>query len=466
MTSHDSFDSNTARYGQGANVPGQPYEGETLYATPVNSGRTDPPPPTGQPFYVAADAAAHARARASKNSKDQEDFERLCRDIGQGVSQVSEALAQGLSGAGSAIGGVIGQAVEGYRQNQTRAQEQAELARRQAMIDARFGRISSIRTGGIVRCAFGGLLTLSFGSALIEELFSLGTMAALPEWIIGILFTGVFFGLSLKLLISGISRIKAATELGDIRRIMGSREAIPIVDLARLLGQKPQQVASSLKYMLRAGMIPEGRMDDEGTTLMVTNEAYLHYVALREAEQRRRMEEQAKRQAQAAAAPQPAAAPNGMPPKVAAFLKSGRGYLEQFRRLDADIDDAAVSQRIVAIEALVERILCRAEEEPAVIDQLGRFVDYYLPTTVKLLRAYDALEEQGVQGENIESSRREIESTLDVLLQAYEKLLDATFADLSMDVSSEISVLNVVLAQEGLTQSPFDVPPDDQETKG
>ena len=80
---------------------------------------------------------------------------------------------------------------------------------------------------------------------------------------------------------------------------------------------------------------------------------------------------------------------------------------------------------------------------------------------MKLLTAYDALEEQQVQGENIKSSRREIESTLDVLIQAYEKLLDDTFADLSMDVSSEISVLNVILAQEGLTESPFDSKPED-----
>ncbi len=60
-----------------------------------------------------------------------------------------------------------------------------------------------------------------------------------------------------------------------------------------------------------------------------------------------------------------------------------------------------------------------------------------------------------MQGENIATSRREIEQTLDVLQSAFEKLLDATFEDLSFDVSSDISVLNTILAQEGLTESPF-----------
>lgn len=454
MTSQDSFGAYDDHYGQGARQH-RSEEGETLYAEPVTGTPADPPPPTGQPYQVPG---SKQRCRTNRSAPSQEDFARLCQDIGQGVSQVSSALAEGLLGAGGALGQAIGSAVDGYRTNQARAQEraekarqQAELARQQAMVDARFGRISSVRTGGIVYAALGGILTLSFASALIEELFMISTLG-FSSWLVGMIFTGAFFGLSLKLLLSGVSRIKAAGELGDIRRIMGSREAIPISELARTMGVAPQKLANSLKYMLKKGWIPEGRLDAEGTTLMVTANAYQQYLALREAEQRRRMEEN----------PLPPqgepVAVDGMTPKVAVFLKSGNDYLKRFRELDEAIDDEGVSQRIVAIEGLVRRILARAKEEPAVIDQLGRFADYYLPTTVKLLCAYDSLEDQRVQGENIESSRREIESTLDVLLQAYEKLLDATFADLSMDVSSEISVLNVVLAQEGLTQSPFDAP--------
>ncbi len=426
---------------------GDPIDVEVLFAHPVEERGKEPGPPD---------------PRTRVDGKSQEDFERLCQDIGRGVSQVSDALAQGLSGAGDAIGHAIGQAVEGYRQNQSRAQEKAALARQQALINARFGRISSVRTSGIIRCVIGGLLTLSFGTGLIEELFLLGSMSV-PSWIAGMAFTAVFFGLSLALLASGIRRIRAASDMGDIRRIMGTREAMSIAELAHLMGQKPAKLATSLSYILKNRLLPQGRMDDEQTTLMVTDEAYQHYLALRESEQRRQMEERARR------APGPAAPPSGEPvissevlsPKVVAFLESGDGYLRQIRQLDVDISDEAVSQRIVKIEAVVGRILARAKEEPQVIDQLGRFVDYYLPTTVKLLSAYDALEEQEAPGDNVQSSRQEIESTLDVLLQAYEKLLDATFADLSMDVSSEISVLNVVLAQEGLTQSPFDAPIDD-----
>lgn len=129
--------------------------------------------------------------------------------------------------------------------------------------------------------------------------------------------------------------------------------------------------------------------------------------------------------------------------------------MQQMKDLDAAIDDEEVSRKIVAIEELVSRILARAAEEPSLIDGMTRFTNIYLPTTIKLLTAYDALEEQPVQGSNIASSRQEIEQTLDVLQAAYEKQLDEMFQDMSMDVSSDISVLKAMLAQEGLTESPF-----------
>ena len=82
-------------------------------------------------------------------------------------------------------------------------------------------------------------------------------------------------------------------------------------------------------------------------------------------------------------------------------------------------------------------------------------MEYYLPTTVKLLDAYQQLESQPIQGENIRNSRKEIEQTLDTLNVAFEKLLDSLFEDVAWDVSSDISVLHTMLAQEGLTGNDF-----------
>ena len=89
------------------------------------------------------------------------------------------------------------------------------------------------------------------------------------------------------------------------------------------------------------------------------------------------------------------------------------------------------------------------------IPDLKRLMNYYLPVTVKLLDAYEDMDRQPVQGENIRSSKKEIEDTLDTLNSAFEKLLDSVFKDVAWDVSSDISVLNTVLAQEGLKEDDF-----------
>ena len=79
-------------------------------------------------------------------------------------------------------------------------------------------------------------------------------------------------------------------------------------------------------------------------------------------------------------------------------------------------------------------------------------MQYYLPTTLKLLKAYREFDGQPVQGENIISSKKEIEKTLDTLNVAFEKLLDDLFQETAWDVSTDISVLHTMLAQEGLTE--------------
>ena len=79
-------------------------------------------------------------------------------------------------------------------------------------------------------------------------------------------------------------------------------------------------------------------------------------------------------------------------------------------------------------------------------------MDYYLPTTVKLLEAYAQMDAQPAGGENIQTAKREIEATIDTLNVAFEKLLDDLFLDTAWDISSDISVLNTMLAQEGLKE--------------
>ncbi len=138
------------------------------------------------------------------------------------------------------------------------------------------------------------------------------------------------------------------------------------------------------------------------------------------------------------------------------MLERGQAYLAKIRASNDDIPDAVVSQKLEQTELVLQSIFKRAQEHPEVIPDLEQLMNYYLPVTVKLLDAYEELDGQAVQSESIQNSKKEIEETLDTLNTAFEKLLDSIFKDTTWDVSTDITVLHTVLAQEGLVDDPFD----------
>ena len=90
-------------------------------------------------------------------------------------------------------------------------------------------------------------------------------------------------------------------------------------------------------------------------------------------------------------------------------------------------------------------------EKPEREQDVRKFMNYYLPTTLKLLKSYDMLEDQSYQGENIVASRKKIESVLDMLIEAYEKQLDRLFRNDALDIATDIDVLETMMAGDGLS---------------
>ena len=144
-----------------------------------------------------------------------------------------------------------------------------------------------------------------------------------------------------------------------------------------------------------------------------------------------------------------------MDPQVQEVLDRGNAFIVQIRNCNNAIPGEGVSAKIDRMELIVRKIFERAQAHPEIVPDLKKLMNYYLPMTIKLLNAYADMDAQAVQGETIAASKREIEDTLDTLNLAFEKLLDSVFQDTAMDVSSDISVLQTLLAQEGLTADDF-----------
>ena len=123
--------------------------------------------------------------------------------------------------------------------------------------------------------------------------------------------------------------------------------------------------------------------------------------------------------------------------------------LDEIRRLNEAIEDEGVSRRVDRLEEVTAGILHTLEQRPDRADEARRFMNYYLPTTLKLLQSYDLMEDQSYQGQNIRAARRSIENVLDKLVAAAEAQQDKLFRSEAIDVEAEIRVLETMMASDG-----------------
>ncbi len=135
--------------------------------------------------------------------------------------------------------------------------------------------------------------------------------------------------------------------------------------------------------------------------------------------------------------------------------------LARIRELNETIRHPQLSNRIWQIEGLSRKIFQVVESQPEKQTQIRAFMQYYLPTTLRLLDTYAQLEAQQVHGDNIDSAMRRVEAMADTLAEAFKKQLDLLFSGEALDVSAEIRVLEAMLTRDGLTgDNPFSPPPD------
>lgn len=132
--------------------------------------------------------------------------------------------------------------------------------------------------------------------------------------------------------------------------------------------------------------------------------------------------------------------------------------IREIRRLNDEIEDAEVSDRIYKIEAHTKNIFDYVTDHPEAMPQIRTFMNYYLPTTLKLLETYSRIERVGVAGENMKKSKENIEKTLDLLVVGFEGQIDQLFKNESIDISSDIAVLETMMKKDGISgKSNFDI---------
>ncbi len=152
-------------------------------------------------------------------------------------------------------------------------------------------------------------------------------------------------------------------------------------------------------------------------------------------------------------------------PEIDPIVEEGNKALSEMGRLYMSIKDPEIRVKINEIMRITDKIVQDAIADPSDIPKIRKFMNYYLPTTIKLLNAYDRMDSQGIEGENIDKSLKSITEMLDAAIAAYKKQLDSLFANQALDIETDIAVMNAMLNREGLSdKKDFNIRVDSQGT--
>lgn len=276
-------------------------------------------------------------------------------------------------------------------------------------------------------------------SAILLTVKGLSFAATVAFLSVGAAGCGVLFG-------SGLRMRRRALRFETYRKELRGMSFCSLAHLAQSVGKSERFVAKDIKRMIALGFFPQAHLDTQETCLILDHETYARYLEAEEGRKRREAEDERRRQR---LKNDPRAA------ELEALLEDGDRVIRQIREANDAIPGEDISQKLFRLEEITSKIFDHVEKHPEKLPEIRKFLNYYLPITLKLVDAYREFDSQPVQGENIMSAKAEIRETLDTINQAFENLLDSLFENAAMDVSTDISALEAMLAQEGLTGNDF-----------
>ena len=294
---------------------------------------------------------------------------------------------------------------------------------------------------------------------ILSGIFTLGMFSEITDGedaaggIIGLLLVLGFFGVFLFLFMRSKKKKKQYARFREYIKRYATQPQVSVLEMSAAMGIEPSVVRDDWKDMIELGVFPQGHFAAGEQVIYLSDAGYENYMktyGLTDASQ----------QGQAGALPAPAGAEGKKrSPEVEKALEQGRSYLLQLRNENDAIPGEVVSRKLDSLEDVCKRIFRVVEDHPEKLPEIRKFMEYYMPTTLKLVHTYREFEDQKLEGDNITRTKKDIEDTLDMINVAFENLLNDLFKDAAVEASADISVLNALFAQEGLKEKEFEVIP-------
>lgn len=294
-------------------------------------------------------------------------------------------------------------------------------------------------TSSTLKQMFGGLGLVFTFPATIGMLITAATAtaAAAPAAIVGTAIMALGTGVSGYVAGKGATEKKLSRVFEKYDRLIAGAEYVDIKTLAEKSGETPDMVIKNLEDMIKTGLLPQAKFDGGKTTVMLTANAYSQYLSAEDARKEREKENARLNR-------------SDVTEESRRVIREGEEFITKIRKANDLIPGEEMTAKLDQLERVVNKIFTKVRQEPGTAADLRKFMNYYLPTTEKLMNAYVELDKQPEVGENIINTKRDIEDTMDTINYAFENLLDSLFEETAWDISSDISVMKTMMEQDGL----------------
>lgn len=291
----------------------------------------------------------------------------------------------------------------------------------------------------------GSVLQMFFDAAFVESLaLGMNSLGVVSFGMVAVI--GTFCTITAVL---GSAMRRRAKRFKIYVKTIGKKEVYSIKELAEATEKSEKYVLKDLKNMTCRRWFQEGHFDEQETCFILTDETYQIYLDTQEKNRKQKEEEERQRKEAEILEQDP------LRKQLKITIEEGKEYIRRIQLINDKIPGEDISEKLYRLEQVCRKIFEYIEDKPEQLTDIRKFMNYYLPTTLKLVEAYYEFSIQPVRGENITAAQKEIEEMLDQINQAFEKMYDKLFQNSAMDISTDISVLSTMLAQEGLLDSEF-----------
>ncbi len=339
------------------------------------------------------------------------------------------------------------------------------------------------KVSGVLLTVFGGIGTGIMGvAALVVIILSLAFLKPIAGIGGSIVIALLLFG-CIGMITAGVSSRRLLQRAERYLFLCRGKSYVNIADLAKQTDKSEKFVRRDVKRMVEKGIFPQGHLDMQESCLMISDDTYREYLAIEKQRKDVELDEFARERQNAYAAgkasdeasqgdqsrdvfadaeamrwrkqsgiEEPSEEIKKNHPKLAKMIWQGQECTGHIREMNERIPGEVISQKLFTLESVLKEIFKRVREHPEQMAKMQKFMDYYLPTTLKLVEAYEEFDQVASPNAEIIEAKAELEKTLDTINQSFEELRNQLFSDAVFDVTTDAKVLQTMLAKDGLAK--------------